>query len=177
VVVLLVSAAFYVSSRYQDRWVRTESPSVAGGPPAVVYSLDADSPVAGWLENPTPTLRVSCAGGVIGLYVQTKLSAEVEPGTSRTVRLQFDDEEPSVTKWEQAANHQAMYPSTELVRALGRKLATTRRFRFAFVPFRVEAVVAVFSVYGFAEHWRSIEAACGGPEAAKDAAPPRPSPN
>ena len=160
VVSALLGAGLFFITRYQDRWVRTQSAPGIDGAVSLVFSLEADAPVSGWLRNSTPTLRVSCASGRVSLYVQTELPAAVEAGSTRTVRLQFDDDAPTIDRWEQSTNHQSLFPPADAAPALAEHLAHSRRFRFAFVPFRAEAVVATFSVYGFAEHWHALEEAC-----------------
>jgi hypothetical protein len=143
----------------QDRWVHAET--IVRGARIVSYSLDADAAVSGWLRNSLPTLKVVCTEQQgIELFVVTGLPAVVEAGDRRSVRLQFDDQKPVITTWVQSENRQALLAPSDEARALVERLAESRRFRFAFVPFNAEPAVARFTLRGFDAHWRAMRVAC-----------------
>jgi hypothetical protein len=157
---ILVGAALFRASLYQDHWVLTPG-TADDGSPTVMFSLDADAAVAGWLRKSTPRLWVSCVGrGGINIFVHTGLPAAVEPGPDRSVRLQVDADEPALGKWAQSENRQSLFAPPGTASALGRRLSQARRFRFAFVPFHADVAVATFSVYGFDAHWRALVKGC-----------------
>ena len=131
------------------------------GARVVSYSIDADAAVSGWLRNSVPTLKVACTEQQgTEVFVVTALPAAVEAGDRRTVRLQFDDQEPVITTWVQSENRQALFAPSEEARVLAQRLAESRRFRFAFVPFNAEPAVARFTLRGFDVHWRAMRVAC-----------------
>ena len=143
----------------QDRWVHAET--IVRGVRTVSYSLDADAAVSGWLRNSLPTLKVVCTEQQgIELFVVTGLPTVVEAGDRRSVRLQFDDQEATITTWVQSGNRQSLLAPSDQARALAERLAESRRFRFAFVPFNAEPVVARFTLRGFDAHWRAMRVAC-----------------
>jgi len=143
----------------QDRWVHAET--IVRGARIDSYSLDADAAVSGWLRNSLPTLKVVCTEQQgIELFVVTRLPAVVEAGDRRSVRLQFDDQKPVITTWVQSENRQALLAPSDEARALAERLAESRRFRFAFVPFNAEPAVARFTLRGFDAHWRAMRVAC-----------------
>jgi hypothetical protein len=143
----------------QDRWVHAET--IVRGARVVSYSLEAGAAVSGWLRNSMPTLKVVCTERQgTEVFVVTELPAVVEAGDRRTVRLQFDDQEPVITSWVQSGNRQALLAPPEEARLLAERLAESRRFRFAFVPFNAEPAVARFTLRGFESHWRAMRVAC-----------------
>jgi hypothetical protein len=154
-----LAAAFLKLSTDQDRWVHAET--TVRGARVVSYSLDADAAVTGWLRNSLPTLKVVCTERQgTEVIVVTGLPTVVEAGDRRSVRLQFDDQEPVITTWVQSGNRQMLLAPAEEARLLAERLAESRRFRFAFVPFNAEPAVVRFTLRGFDVHWRAMRVAC-----------------
>jgi hypothetical protein len=154
-----LAAALLRLANDQDRWVHSDT--IVNGARVVSYSVDADASVSGWLRNSLPTLYVVCTERQgTEVVVVTGLPAVVEGGDRRSVRLQFDDEEPVITTWVQSGNRQALLAPAEEARGLAERLAESRRFIFAFVPFNAEPAVARFTLKGFDVHWRAMRVAC-----------------
>jgi hypothetical protein len=150
-------------STEEDRWIRREGTSALDARSPLAFTLDADGRIRGWVTDSLPTLALACrGGGEIEFSVITRLPAEVEPGDEnrRTVRYQFDAEEPVITQWTQAPNRQSLIAPAEMATELANHLATAGRFNFSYVPFNAEPVTATFTLTGVAAHWAELQGGC-----------------
>jgi hypothetical protein len=156
-----LAMVFMMASSWTDHWRDQVVESSAGRPGRTVFELDATGAVEGWLFKKVPTLTVGCETGAdLTFSVVTGMDTTVEPGTARTVRVQFDSDKSEVTKWNQGATHRVLSAPPERAAQLAERLSRATRFRFAFVPFNAEPSTVTFAVRGFTERWRTLQQRC-----------------
>ena len=147
-------------SQRTDTWVpRTSAADVSAG--RLVLTLNADTAVHGWTRWSRPRLVVECDPEQgVHLSMTTGIPVETESGSTRTVSLQFDDEDPVIAQWIPSSDRQTLRAPAPAAPALVARFSHARRFSFAFLPLRADPVVARFSVSGFARHWGAAPPNC-----------------
>jgi len=158
-VALALAVLLFQQSLRRDRWMR----GAPGSADELVFTLDADAAIRGWVSESHPTLLVGCRRAEpLEFVVQTRMAAEVEPGDQRSVRYWFDDDAPATTSWTQARNRQSLAAPGADARALAERLSRAGRFTFAYVPFNADPAVVTFTTHGFDAHWRELQERCAG---------------
>jgi hypothetical protein len=137
--------------------------------PILVYRLEADNIVSGFLKQKRPTLLVRCQEGATSAYIDWSMPAHVESGDTRTVRVRFDGDPPTVESWTESTDDQALFSPDP--KNLIRQISRAALLRVQFIPFRGNPQVATFQVRGFEPYMRRLGVACGWPEATGDGLP------
>jgi heme-degrading monooxygenase HmoA len=82
------------------------------------------------------------------VFVALDTSASFEDDADRrTVRIQWDDEPPSVQQWRVSESGKELFAPDG--KDVIERMATARRLQFGFTPFNAEPVTAEFAVEGF----------------------------
>lgn len=129
--------------------------------PGVVFSLQAEGPIAIWLKTVTPALVVRCQENRTDAYIRTYSAAQVEYGhtDSASVRVRWDDGTAASQRWMESTNNESIFAPNGV--AFTRRLASAERLRVEFTPFNASPVVMDFDVRGFKEHAAQIAKTCG----------------
>lgn len=129
--------------------------------PTVLYSLDAENEISGWLTRKRPSLVVACRERKTSAYVDVGMSAQPELGEyeRHTVRLRFDEEQATSQLWQQSTDNEALFAPFGM--ALAKRLAKSKRLRLQFTPFNSNAAVIEFETAGFDQVIGEIAKTCG----------------
>lgn len=129
--------------------------------PTIVYSLRAENVISGWLKTYRPVMIARCQEGDVDLYIDFGMPMHVESGSTRTIRMRFDEEEAAYAYWNESTDNEALF-STEAAADL-KRMAQARTLKVQFTPFNGNPQVATFDVRGFAAPLQRIAKACKWP--------------
>ena len=122
-------------------WARDGSKTIA-------FHLAATRDVPVWMNKARPVLAARCLYHTTEVFVLLDTSASFEHDADRrTVRVQWDDEPPSVQQWEVSESGKELFAPE--AKAFIERMAHARRLQFGFTPFNAEPVTADFGVEGF----------------------------
>jgi hypothetical protein len=99
-VILLASAGSPTTQKHPTQpktaaasnWTATAVKSEMDDTAGLLLRTRASNVISGWLKTYRPALIIRCKEKELEAYVVTGMSAAVESGDSRTVRVRFDDE-------------------------------------------------------------------------------------
>jgi hypothetical protein len=129
------------------------------GSKTVSFQLDATHEVPVWMSRVRPTIVVRCLSRSTQAYVAIGTSAGFEEDTDhRTVRLQWDDGQPTAEKWLTSESGQELLVPNGV--AFVRQLAKSQRLRFGFTPFNAPPATVDFAVQVF-EAASLVASTCG----------------
>ena len=118
------------------------------GTRTITFHLAATRYLPVWMNHARPELVIRCVSRVIDAFVILDTSASFEDDADRrTVRVQWDDEAPSVQQWGVSEGGRELFAPNS--GAFMERMATARRLQFGFTPFNAEPVTADFAVQGF----------------------------
>jgi hypothetical protein len=129
--------------------------------PSVIFSLEAENAITGWLKTTKPTLIARCLEHKTELYVVTDMSAKPELGNYQeyTVNLRFDEEKPRSEMWSESTDNKALFAGRAI--PLMRRIAKAKTMRVRFTPFNASPQTITFDVRGFDAHLPLIAKTCG----------------
>jgi hypothetical protein len=114
---------------------------------SAAFELHAENTVGVWMRNVRPLLVVRCMSKATEAFVITDSALKIEPQTDdHTVTIQFDSDPEIKERWEDAADHNAVFAPTAA--PFIERLIRARTLRFGYTPHNAEPVVAVFHVNG-----------------------------
>jgi len=143
-----------------DVWQVHEDRSPMDGSKRVVISRDAENDIQGWLRPKRPTLVVRCQEGKTAAYVVTGMAASVEYDTERhTVRLRFDEGNPTTQRWSESTDHEALFAPNPT--QLAKQMLGSKALTFQFTPFNASPAIARFNLQGLGSHLQKVASACG----------------
>ena len=120
----------------------------SNGTKTIAFQLAATRELPVWMNKARPVLAARCLYHATDVFVVLDTSASFEHDADRrTVRIQWDDEPPSVQQWRVSESGKELFApdGQEVVE----RMATARRLQFGFTPFNAEPVTAEFAVEGF----------------------------
>src|SRR5262249_29583602 len=125
----------------------------------VVFRLDAEESVKGWLESHVPTLILRCKEKSTDAYMVTGMAASVESGgDAHTVQVRFDDKPVDEQRWHDSTDDKALFAPNPV--SFIKKVSTAKRLRIGFTPFNASPVIAEFDVTGFGSHMSELSETC-----------------
>ncbi len=168
ILVILASVLLFVGvfmptslSAPVDKWQGGEGKrSAMDDSPTVVFSLEAENEIQGWLAKKTPTLIVRCLERKTDVYVVTGMAANPEYGLfqEHTVQIRFDDAKAFKERWGASTDNEALFAPSPI--RLARQVAKAHTMRFRFTPFNASPAVIVFDVRGFDKHIGLVSKTC-----------------
>jgi hypothetical protein len=127
---------------------------------AAAWEVEADDTVGIWMRTVRPVLVVRCEGGRTEVFVFTQTAAQIEPQTDdHTVTLGLDDEDLVIERWEDSADHDALFAPRGS--AFARRLTEARTLRFGFTPHNAPPATATFQVSGLDRVLATSARECG----------------
>lgn len=143
-----------------DRWQREETKSKMDDSSGVVFTLDANNRIEGWLSRQKPTLIIRCQEKKSEAYIVTGMPASVETGelNRHTVQIRFDDAKAQAQSWSQSTDSKALFSPAPI--PFIRQVAAAKLLRFGFIPFNASPVIAEFDTTGFDKHLEEIATTC-----------------
>lgn len=143
------------------KWERNEATSKMDDTRTVVYQLQAENEIEGWLSRHRPTLVIRCQERKTNAYIVTNMSSSVEHGLheKHTVQVRFDDGAAQRQVWSDSTDDKALFSPNAV--SFAKKVAESKRLRFGFIPFNASPVVVEFDVGGFSAGAAEIGKACG----------------
>lgn len=128
---------------------------------SVVLSLEAESPVEGWLTTYTPQLILRCKEHETDAYVMVGMQVNVEYGMtdSATVRVRFGTGTAQSMVVNESTDGQALFfgaPFNVIRSMLGHDEMT-----FGFTPYNASPVTTTFDLRGLAGVIQPLQEACG----------------
>ncbi len=127
---------------------------------AAAWEVEADNTVGIWMRTVRPVLVVRCEGGRTEVFVFTQTAAQIEPQTDdHTVTLGLDDEDLVIERWEDSADHDALFAPRGS--AFARRLTEARTLRFGFTPHNAPPATATFQVSGLDRVLATSARECG----------------
>ena len=126
----------------------------------VAFELPAEHKVQAWMTQVEPVLVVRCAGRRTEAFVYTSTPAKIEPqDEDHTVGIAFDTEPQAAERWQDSAEHDALFaPDGE---AFARRLMSAGTLRFGFTPHNAPPVTVHFNVAGLRELLGPASRQCG----------------
>jgi hypothetical protein len=142
------------------KWRSSESRSQMDDTKTVVFSLEAENVIEGWLAKHRPSLIVRCQERSTNAYVVTNMAANPELGEHQrhTVQVRFDDEQPRSQMWNASTDDKALFAPSAVTFA--RSIAKAQRLRVRFTPFNASPQTIEFDVRGFNEHLPTLAKTC-----------------
>jgi hypothetical protein len=143
-----------------DKWVRAETTSQMDDSKGVVFQLEGESEIEGWLHRQRPSLVLRCHEGKAEAYMVTGMPASVESGEfhRHTVSVRFDENRTQSQMWGQSTDDKALFAPQPVSFIKG--VAGAKRLRLQFTPFNASPVIAEFDVTGFGKYIGDIAKAC-----------------
>jgi hypothetical protein len=118
------------------------------GSKTIAFSLASIRDLPVWMNKARPVLAARCWYRATEVFVALDTSASFEDDADRrTVRIQWDDEPPSVQQWRVSESGKELFAPDG--KDVIERMATARRLQFGFTPFNAEPVTAEFAVEGF----------------------------
>ena len=131
------------------------------GSRTITFHLAAVRDLPVWMNHARPELVVRCLSRVTEAFVVLDTSASFEDDADRrTVRVQWDDEAPSVQQWGVSEGGRELFAPNSL--AFMERMASARRLQFGFTPFNAAPVTADFAVQGFDQLAGLVTGTCKG---------------
>jgi hypothetical protein len=126
----------------------------------VVFQLEAENEVSGWLHRQRPTLVLRCQEGKPEAYMVTGMSSSVESGDleRHTVGVRFDEAKAQSQMWGQSTDDKALFAPQPV--SFIKNVAGAKRLRLQFTPFNASPAIAEFDVTGFGLYIGDIARAC-----------------
>lgn len=114
---------------------------------SAAFELHAENTVGVWMRNVRPLLVVRCMSNSTEAFVITDSALKIEPQTEdHTVSIQFDNDPEIKERWQDAADHNAVFAPDAVL--FTERLTRARALRVGYTPHNAEPVVAVFHVNG-----------------------------
>ena len=133
-------------------WARDGSKTIA-------FHLAATRDLSVWMNKARPVLAARCLHHATEVFVALDTSASFEDDPDRrTVRVQWDDEQPSVQQWEVSETGKELFAPD--AQAFITRMASARRLQFGFTPFNAAPVTADFAVTGFEQLQGLVTGTC-----------------
>jgi hypothetical protein len=130
------------------------------GSRTITFHLAATRDLPVWMNHARPELVVRCLSRATEAFVVLDTSAGFEDDADRrTVRVQWDDEPPSVQQWGVSEGGRELFAPNS--RAFMERMARARRLQFGFTPFNAAPVTADFAVQGFDQLAGLVTTTCG----------------
>ncbi|MGD0749840.1 MAG: DUF4352 domain-containing protein [Anaerolineales bacterium] len=148
------------SKTYSGNWQTSLGKSAFDDSPTVVISLNAESPIQGWLTSYVPQLSLRCQEHNIDVFITTGMSPAVEYGMNETatIRLRFDSSQEITTIANESTDGKALFlPAPTLTI---RAMLLTDKLAFGFTPFNASPVVTTFNLQGLSVVIKPLEEAC-----------------
>jgi hypothetical protein len=137
--------------RHQSGWARS-----------TVFELAADREALVWNKRVRPVLTIRCFPKATEVFIVTHSAASVEGNSGEhTVQVKLDDDPETTEKWEDSADHEALFAPDGAIMA--RQLVEARSLSFRFTPFNAAPASVHFSVNGSDSILRSVAGKCAGP--------------
>ena len=142
------------------KWVRSESQSKLDDSKTVVYALEAENEIEGWLAHERPRLITRCQEGSMEAYIVTGMAAKPELGEFEkyTVQIRLDEKTAQSQLWHESTDSKALFAPQAT--AFLTSLVSAKRLRFSFTPFNASPQIAEFDVAGFEPGFREIVDTC-----------------
>jgi hypothetical protein len=120
----------------------------SNGTKTITFHLAATRELSVWMNKARPVLEARCLDHATEVFVVLDTSASFEDDADlRTVRIQWDDESPSVQQWRVSESGKELFAPDG--KDVMERMAAARRLQFGFTPFNAEPVTAEFAVEGF----------------------------
>ena len=130
------------------------------GSKTIAFTLASTRDLPVWMNRARPALIVRCLYRTTEAFVMLETSTGFEDDANlRTVRVQWDDEQPAVQKWTVSETARELFAPDGV--AFVRRMASAKRLRFGFAPFNAEPVTAEFAVEGFDKLAGLVASTCG----------------
>ena len=130
------------------------------GSKTIAFTLASTRDLPVWMNRARPALIVRCLSRTTEAFVMLETSTSFEDDANlRTVRVQWDDEQPAVQKWTVSETARELFAPDGV--AFVRRIASAKRLRFGFAPFNAEPVTAEFVVDGFDQLAGLVASTCG----------------
>jgi Type VI secretion system VasI, EvfG, VC_A0118 len=137
--------------RHQSGWARS-----------TVFELAADRDALVWNKRVRPVLTIRCFPKATEVFILTRSAASVEGNSGEhTVQVKLDDDPETTEKWEDSADHEALFAPDGAIMA--RQLVDARNLSFRFTPFNAAPASVHFSVNGPDSILRSVAGKCARP--------------
>jgi len=126
----------------------------------IIYSIEANNEIHGWLARKTPLLLVRCKERSLDAYIDVGMSSSVESGdlNRHTVQIRFDDGPAKREMWSESSDNEALFAPNP--RSFAKAIASTDRLRIGFTPFNADPVIVEFSTEGFAGPLKELTDTC-----------------
>jgi len=116
----------------------------------VAFELASNNRVSIWQGVAQPMLVVRCDAGRVQTFVYTASAIQMEAvDENHTVRLSFDGEPEASERWEDSAEHDALFAPNGL--AFAERVSAARTLRFSYTPHNAARVTAEFPTSGLGE--------------------------
>lgn len=128
---------------------------------SVVYRLDAEDSIAGWLKRHRPTLVLRCMERKTEVYIETGMSAAVVYGNTdkARVRVRFDQSAPTSELWGESTDNEAIFAPSPI--QFVRMVHKSNRLLVEFTPFNASPVFISFDLTGFGDdRLRRLSSTC-----------------
>ena len=133
-------------------WARDGSKTIA-------FHLASTRDLSVWMNKARPVLAARCLHHATEVFVALDTSASFEDDADRrTVRVQWDDEQPSVQQWEISETGKELFAPE--AKAFMERMARARVLQFGFTPFNAAPVTAEFAVTGFEQLQGLLTSTC-----------------
>lgn len=144
-----------------SKWTGGESKSEMDDTKTVVFHLEAENEIQGWLAKERPTLIVRCQERKTETYVITNMAANPELGEFQrhTVQVRFDERAAASQMWRASTDDKALFAPNSV--PFAQNLAKAQRLRVRFTPFNASPQTIEFDVRGFDAHAPVLAKTCG----------------
>jgi hypothetical protein len=127
---------------------------------SAAFELHAENTVAIWMRQVRPLLVVRCMADSTEAFVITDSALKIELQTDdHTVTFGFDDEPDTKERWQDAADHNAVFAADAA--SFTQRLTRARTLRFGYTPHNAEPVIAHFHVGGLGPLIDPVAKHCG----------------
>lgn len=145
--------------KVESKWTRSETISPIDDSKTVVFRLEADNEITGWLKKATPSMIIRCQEKATDAYVNVEMSSSVEyGGDHHTVTLRFDSEKTRSERWSESTDNESLFSPREV--SFAKKVGQSKRLLMQFTPFNGNPQTIQFAVAGFDEHLPELAKTC-----------------
>jgi type VI secretion system VasI family protein len=143
-----------------SKWIRIDDKSTMDDTVGVMFSLEAENEISGWLESKRPRLIIRCYEKSTNAYIVTGMQASVESGNldSHTVVVRFDDQKALKQEWSESTDSKALFSGRAM--PFAKAIGTSKRLRVQFTPFNANPQIIEFNVSGFAPYLKELATVC-----------------
>jgi hypothetical protein len=143
-----------------QKWRSANSDWVGEQRDSAAFELLSETKVPIWQRHAQPILVVRCVSKRTETFVFIESAAQIEPQDEHhTVRFSFDDGPEVTERWEDSADHDALFaPGGE---AFAKRVTHARSLKFSYTPHNAARVSTEFRVSGLSDLIQPVAARCG----------------